>query len=34
LSFEELHPALANELQQWLVERSRAEGWTDPEATP
>jgi DNA-binding NtrC family response regulator len=29
LSFEEMHPALERELQQWLVERSRAEGWTD-----
>jgi len=31
LSFEELHPALTNELQQWLLERSRSEGWTEPE---
>jgi transcriptional regulator with PAS, ATPase and Fis domain len=30
LSFEELHPALESELQQWLLERSRAEGWTEP----
>jgi len=30
LSFEELHPALESELQQWLLERSRAEGWTAP----
>jgi transcriptional regulator with GAF, ATPase, and Fis domain len=30
LSFEELHPALEDELQQWLLERSRAEGWTGP----
>jgi hypothetical protein len=29
LSFEEMHPALERELQQWLLERSRAEGWTD-----
>jgi DNA-binding NtrC family response regulator len=29
LSFEEMHPALEHELQQWLLERSRAEGWTD-----
>ena len=31
LSFEELHPALKSELQQWLLERSRAEGWTEPD---
>jgi len=30
LSFEDLHPALESELQQWLLERSRAEGWTEP----
>jgi DNA-binding NtrC family response regulator len=29
LSFVEIHPALEHELQQWLLERSRAEGWTD-----
>jgi predicted DNA-binding protein (UPF0251 family) len=29
LSFENLHPALDNELQQWLLERTRAEGWTE-----
>ena len=29
LSFEEMHPALERELQQWLLEKSRAEGWTD-----
>jgi transcriptional regulator with PAS, ATPase and Fis domain len=32
LSFEELHPALENELHQWLLERSRSEGWIEPEA--
>jgi transcriptional regulator with GAF, ATPase, and Fis domain len=29
LSFQELHPALEDELQQWLLERTRAEGWTE-----
>ena len=29
LSFEEMHPALESELQQWLLERTRAEGWTE-----
>ncbi|HZE26539.1 MAG TPA: sigma 54-interacting transcriptional regulator [Terriglobales bacterium] len=29
LSFEDMHPALDSELQQWLLERTRAEGWTE-----
>lgn len=32
LSFVEMHPALERELQQWLLERSRAEGWTDAQS--
>lgn len=34
LSFVEMHPALERELQQWLFERSRAEGWTDAQSDP
>jgi len=34
LSFEEMHPALERELQQWLLERSRDEGWTDTSPDP
>jgi transcriptional regulator with GAF, ATPase, and Fis domain len=29
LSFEEIHPALERELQQWLLEQTRSEGWTE-----
>jgi transposase-like protein len=32
LSFEEIHPALESELQQWLLERTRAEGWREAPA--
>ncbi len=32
LSFQELHPALDTELQQWLLERTRSEGWTEPDS--
>jgi transcriptional regulator with GAF, ATPase, and Fis domain len=28
LSFVELHPALERELQQWLLDKARQEGWT------
>jgi transcriptional regulator with GAF, ATPase, and Fis domain len=34
LSFQDLHPALENELQQWLLERTRSEGWTEPDPAP
>jgi len=34
LSFEEMHPALERELQHWLLERSRVEGWTDTSSDP
>ena len=34
LSFVEMHPALERDLQQWLLERSRAEGWTEAQADP
>jgi transcriptional regulator with GAF, ATPase, and Fis domain len=33
LSFEELHPVLESELQQWLLERTRSEGWTETDPT-
>jgi transcriptional regulator with PAS, ATPase and Fis domain len=32
LSIVEIHPALERELQQWLVERARSEGWAESEA--
>jgi two-component system, NtrC family, response regulator AtoC len=28
LSFEEIHPALERELEQWLLDQARQEGWT------
>jgi transcriptional regulator with PAS, ATPase and Fis domain len=31
LSFVELHPALERELQQWLLDKARQEGWTGSE---
>ena len=31
LSFAEIHPAVERQLQQWLVERARTEGWTEAE---
>ncbi len=33
LSIVEIHPALERELQQWLVEKARTEGWIESEAT-
>jgi transposase-like protein len=32
LSIVEIHPALERELQQWLVEKARTEGWIETEA--
>jgi transcriptional regulator with GAF, ATPase, and Fis domain len=34
LSIVEIHPALERELQQWLVDKARTEGWIESEATP
>jgi transcriptional regulator with GAF, ATPase, and Fis domain len=31
LSFAQLHPAVERQLQQWLAERARTEGWTEAE---
>ena len=31
LSFAEIHPTVERQLQQWLVERARTEGWTEAE---
>ena len=28
LSFVEIHPALERELEQWLLDKARQEGWT------
>jgi transposase-like protein len=33
LSIVEIHPALERELQQWLVEKARTEGWIESEAS-
>lgn len=33
LSIVEIHPALERELQQWLVEKGRTEGWIETQAT-
>lgn len=33
LSIIEIHPALQQELQQWLVEKARAEGWMESQLT-
>jgi transcriptional regulator with GAF, ATPase, and Fis domain len=34
LSIAEIHPALEQELQRWLVEKARTEGWMESAATP
>jgi len=33
LSFVEIHPALQQELQQWLTEKAHAEGWMESQPT-
>jgi len=33
LSIVEIHPALQQDLQQWLVEKARAEGWMEAQPT-
>ena len=32
LSFVEIHPALERELQQWLLDKTRQEGWTESDS--
>jgi hypothetical protein len=32
LSLEEMHPVPQRELQQWLLERARSEGWVETPA--
>jgi len=34
LSIVQIHPALDRELQQWVLERARMEGWLEPSAAP
>ena len=33
LSIVEIHPALQRELQQWLVEKAKTEGWVGEQTT-
>lgn len=33
ISFLDIHPALQQQLQQWLLEHAKAEGWTEAETT-
>ena len=31
LSFADLHPAVERQLQQWLLEKAKTEGWVEAE---